>query len=102
LPLGVGVLHVAGVDAIAAQKVDLPRRGQPRFLAGDWIRVDLPTGTEITQVTGISGDDLTVSPALSSAPVDGTTVYPASVRIYLFNTSGSKVTGDWSCVVKGY
>ena len=72
------------------------------FQVNDWIRVPLPGGVEFTQVTAKSGDDLTVSPALSSAPGAGTSIYHASFRAYLFDTSGTKVTGAFSWAARGY
>lgn len=71
------------------------------FTIGDWIGVMLGTGAEVVEVTGKSGDNLTVSPALSVAPAAGILIYHESVRLYAYS-GATKVTGDVSCSVDGF
>ncbi|MCK9420202.1 MAG: host specificity factor TipJ family phage tail protein [Nitrospirae bacterium] len=103
LPIYVYVDAVSTCDAACTTThVKLTAGQGARFLVDDWIKVDLITGPEVVQITNISTDDLTVSPALSGAPPINTTVYIASVRIYFYDLTGALTTGEWSCPITGY
>lgn len=89
------------VSGSTTTQVNLSTGEGANYAVNDWIYVPLPTGAEAVQVTGISGDNLTVSPALSAAPTTGAKTYHASFIAYLFDSTGTKVTGDFSWDVSG-
>lgn len=70
------------------------------YRVNDWVRVDVGGIPERVQVTGIASDILTVT-ALSVAPPANVAVYPQSMIVYLYDNTGTKITGEISWMVRG-
>lgn len=74
------------------------------FIAGQNIRLGIQSGTapvSIVTISTASANSFTAT--LVTANTSGNlTIYPQSMRIYLFNNSGSRVSGTASWTVRGY
>jgi hypothetical protein len=74
------------------------------FITGQNVRIQTSTGGGIDGVyaiTGYTANTFTVN--MTTANTSGNClVYPESFRVYLFNTSGTRISGTVSWNVKGY
>lgn len=74
------------------------------MITGQKVKLQISSGTGLTDeyyITGYTTDTFTVN--MTTANTTGSCiVYPESFRIYLFNSSGTRQSGDVSWSVKGY
>ena len=74
------------------------------FIAGQKVRLAFSSGTGVNSVYTIataSTNSFTVAMTASNSS-GACLVYPESCRVYVYNTSGTRVTADVSVAITGY